>query len=688
MEAGSKLYMSGTLVNIVDSEERLEVEKVGPLIGWRRCEGESLAHMRVLQTRLEGITVEYHCNQRDYSQFYRAALAKAVYSAPPRSRGTVDPKLSALLSSLPSSLPTELKQDPASKKSVREVWKTKRVSAGSSDEDYNPEKDVKSPRKRLKPNKYNRNNASDDNSSGDSFFIKQKQKVPTMLKSFGRKPGYGEQLVSLLPAEYQDSADAVAAFLLFILERQTIWVRKQKGKQLLTRNEVMAGKWFTNMYRELDRGTLYFRRAINRTDLKGFKFDKMVINECLLEKVLFKSIIYRLINKVETFMDYGRLPSKENFSSFLNYLNKKKSEGTVIFTAAHQNMGLRRLLDTFDFVRKNIGKLAKEVVAGAKRRSIKDCQNALLKMPNVGDFFAWQILCDLLESRLLGENTDNQWATLGPGAKNGLRRIFPLPTSRGELRHTRLLRDLCAPAGSQSGYQALGLAFPAFLDKPLSLKNVEHALCEYDKYFRSALGVQVKEREYSVQKSRTGLDELDSCGGCANKGTDESVKCVLCGVFYHKFCEEDWAEMLHRDGSWLCKVCQAVERIWTKENFQFEEVDTSDDMAGKAYQSLKAKTAARLARQGKKQKKSKQIECIDLSSDSEDEDVSDDEVECLEEVEGHFFGINFDESVTQSDEENDDPFAGVGYWETGNAEANNLQLDEREDCGEEISILS
>ena len=59
--------------------------------------------------------------------------------------------------------------------------------------------------------------------------------------------------------------------------------------------------------------------------------------------------------------------------------------------------------------------------------------------------------------------------------------IFPLTTTKGELKYTRLLRDLCTPSGLGSGFQALGLNFPAFLHKPLSLKNVEHALCEYDK---------------------------------------------------------------------------------------------------------------------------------------------------------------------------------------------------------------
>ena len=36
-----------------------------------------------------------------------------------------------------------------------------------------------------------------------------------------------------------------------------------------------------------------------------------------------------------------------------------------------------------------------------------------------------------------------------------------------------------------NSFKAIGLQFPHFLNKKLTLKNVEHALCEYDKYYRT-----------------------------------------------------------------------------------------------------------------------------------------------------------------------------------------------------------
>ena len=269
------------------------------------------------------------------------------------------------------------------------------------------------------------------------------------------------------------------------------------------------------MYRELDRGTMYFRYCIQRTDLASSEVSTKEINTSLVSAILFKSFVYCLINKVETFMDFGSVPSMEEFPSFRRFLIKKHSEGVVIFTAAHQTMGLRRFLEAMDHVQKNITKITKDVVDSAQKRSLEEVFYHLKKVPHVGDFFAWQILCYLLECKILGANTDNQWTYLGPGAKQGLLDLFPdHHPGHGNLYLTRLLRDLCAIDGPMSAFQKLGLQFPAFLNKPFSLKNVEHALCEFDKYYRFAIKAGTKPREYSDDKSRKHLDDQVLCDIC------------------------------------------------------------------------------------------------------------------------------------------------------------------------------
>ena len=419
------------------------------------------------------------------------------------------------------------------------------------------------------------------------------------------------------------------------------------------------------LFRELDRGTMYFRHCLNQTDLKDLVIDKDIIDENLVRKVLFKSIIYRLINKIETFMDFKGIPDEENFSQFLKLLKKKKDHGVVIFTAAHQNNGYDRLLVSLYYVQENIHELAANVVSAANRRCIKECTDTIKEIPNVANFFAWQIICDLLECKILGSNTDNQWTILGPGAKKGLKRIYCMETNTEaeELYLTRSLRDLCSLKGPKSGFEALGVEFPAILDKYLSLKNVEHALCEYEKYFCIASDYTSKGREYSQQKSRSHLDAKPRCNVCSKNVKEDFVKCLLCGSLYHKSCEPDWRQKCHQDGSWLCEICNEIEKAWSQEDFDYEEDDLNDNNAKRIVKTGEGKSKlARKSTKIKAKKAKKSIECIDLSSDEDDDeeeeenitdDDDDDEVESVEGVEKQKYSIlqmsDFSDSSSHGD---------------------------------------
>ena len=149
--------------------------------------------------------------------------------------------------------------------------------------------------------------------SDDSSEVKEEDdespEIPRILESFGKKAGFGSNLMPLLPEDRKESSDAVAAFLIFVLERQKIWVNKSRGVAPLTENLVLGGKWFTNMYRELDRGTIYFKRQMMKTSLKGLQINREKISDNLVEEILFKSILYRLLNRVETFIDFGKFPA-------------------------------------------------------------------------------------------------------------------------------------------------------------------------------------------------------------------------------------------------------------------------------------------------------------------------------------------------------------------------------------------
>ena len=364
IEAGKDIYLSGTLHNIMNEEEILQVDRIGPLDSWKKPHGWK-SPLLVLSTQLEGKLIEYHMSSEEFTDEYKEAL-----------------KTSVMVQNF--------------FKVTKEASKRKSCPNHDSDNFEPARKKNKSSKACSKSKKRTCLPTSiyDPSYGKASHFQKKMDQVGHVLKSLNQVPGFGDCLVNMLPEEHSGSSDAVASFLCFVLERQNIWLNKREQREVLTTNHVLASKWFTNIYRELDRGTMYLHNHLNQTDLKGFKFDS--IDRNLVSKILLKSIVYRVINKVETFMDFGGVPDVETYSKFLKYLHHKKKAKSVIFTAAHQNMGFDRLMKTLEHLKKNIKNLSSKLVSAAQKRSLKMCQTVLLTIPNIGDFLSWQILCDLL----------------------------------------------------------------------------------------------------------------------------------------------------------------------------------------------------------------------------------------------------------------------------------------------------
>ena len=376
----------------MNDDHTLPVDRIGPLISWSKPHGWN-STLIVLSTCLEGKIIEYHLDSNDYSNVYQEAIKKSEYVEDffqsTNSIKSTPPKKKKLLGPKSKRKSTSIKED--SDDEDYSPKKMKLANNSSSDEEYIPEykKTTTTSKSRKRVHLARNSNdgkfqkyESDDITGSSSYFQQQMEKMPKILKSFDKQPGFGDPLAKLLPTEHHQSKDAIAAFILFVSERQKAWSNKRRRRKKLTSNQVLATKWFTNMYRELDRGTMYFRNCLNQTDLKGLAINKDVIDENLVKKVLFKSIVYRLINKVETFMNCGSsgmIPNENDFPQFLEFLKEKKAEGLVIFTAAHQNMGFNRLMNTFNFLQKNINTLSSNVVTAAKKRSIKGCQDAIGK---------------------------------------------------------------------------------------------------------------------------------------------------------------------------------------------------------------------------------------------------------------------------------------------------------------------
>ena len=81
---------------------------------------------------------------------------------------------------------------------------------------------------------------------------------------------------------------------------------------------------------------------------------------------------------------------------------------------------------------------------------------------------------------------------------------------------------------------------------------------------------------------------------------DSSIRCLLCGSFFHKSCLPDWNINFHSDGSWLCDICHKIEIAWSLEDFDYDELDQSDDVEKPYVSGAEKAKAARRCREKKK----------------------------------------------------------------------------------------
>lgn len=170
-------------------------------------------------------------------------------------------------------------------------------------------------------------------------------------------------------------------------------------------------------YRELDRGTAYFHaHAVNL--FEKYSRNGVIDEKFWLEKILWGSICYRLVNKVETFLEFGGIPEIEQWPNFEHFfLNVDTERIKFKFTGAHQTMGERRYIETMSKLEQaTLKDYANKIFHKSKARKLKDCCEIIETLPNVGRFLAWQIACDLLESKCLAPCSENDYATLGKGS--------------------------------------------------------------------------------------------------------------------------------------------------------------------------------------------------------------------------------------------------------------------------------
>lgn len=120
--------------------------------------------------------------------------------------------------------------------------------------------------------------------------------------------------------------------------------------------------------------------------------------------------------------------------------------------------------------------------------TLQNATAVLATPPRMGNFLAYEVATDLRHTPVLNDATDIMtWANPGPGAARGLSRLIGEDKgyfNRGSKRDREIMFDLMRQLLEDSNHEVLWpAAWPRW-----EMRDVEHTLCEVDKYLRVVYG--------------------------------------------------------------------------------------------------------------------------------------------------------------------------------------------------------
>jgi len=275
-------------------------------------------------------------------------------------------------------------------------------------------------------------------------------------------------------------------FFWYARERQDILVNRDYGERKpWTRDPVLQQYRFCNIFREDDRTTQWFRENIRRP------LDGSI-------KVVSATVAFRWFNKIETgeamkevLLDHGWDRRRAE-----PLIRKAWEENGTVISSAYMIRSpdgfdkVTGLCNWIDEVHYNVGEI--------DSTSLENCHKWLRQFPGMGPFIAYEVVTDLRHTYLLRSAADIMtWASAGPGAARGLEWVWDGDLS-GKLSHGSKKHQVEMNARMRT---VLELSrdeknWPNSVWGQWEMREVEHTLCEFDKYCRAKYLGQRLKRNY------------------------------------------------------------------------------------------------------------------------------------------------------------------------------------------------
>jgi hypothetical protein len=302
---------------------------------------------------------------------------------------------------------------------------------------------------------------------------------------------------------FQHGSSSLEDFYGWMNERHAIFRRRfvENKPKPWTEDKIMLEYKFTNVFRELDKGTIALRKMEKQTvqDFLACEDPERAFH--LAKQIVFNTFWYRTFNWYEHAEKLGMVAHYDQMHDYFMDLHRK---GKRIFTGAHMVRGDNGEVKVFPYLRllKQVWDTLDELTGSIVK--FGTMENAYWKVREyhlVGPFNAYELVCDWRWNVL--EATDAlTWGSIGPGAARGLQRL-------GLDVNVKSMIDLWCEAPNYLAPHVMS-HFPAKVFKskesnaaqPYSvypkyegvewpyfeIREIEHSLCEFDKYARCLQG--------------------------------------------------------------------------------------------------------------------------------------------------------------------------------------------------------
>lgn len=276
-------------------------------------------------------------------------------------------------------------------------------------------------------------------------------------------------------------------FFKFIYERQNIFMKRQHDLLPWTKDKILSTYKFCNVYRQLDKCTIYLMKELNSGN-----YD--------IKQKLFLIILFRRFNQIG-FFKMMRPALKPRFDAELaiEILDNAKDSGEKIFNDAYTicqvpfdrtyrktEKHVQIILAMEEFYRKKRVDLLlpnnQPLYAELFFKNLKANSHA------VGSFLAYQIMQDL--DYLMPIPRMGDFTFVGPGAMPALARIFEVSKFDKSFSAETACRMLANKQdyfwdllNKKTGNNWKEIRIPKFdNDENLSIHNIQSCLCEFRKY--------------------------------------------------------------------------------------------------------------------------------------------------------------------------------------------------------------